>query len=66
MLFDVRLGEILGRVRLEGEGGGEVAGVAFRNGQSIVYRLRRVALTRRRRYFANARPFIVDWTYRAV
>ncbi|KAI5478393.1 WD repeat protein, U3 small nucleolar RNA-associated protein 21 [Pseudohyphozyma bogoriensis] len=31
VLFDVRMGEVLGRVRLEGEGCGEVAGVAFRN-----------------------------------
>ncbi|GAA6053196.1 hypothetical protein JCM3770_000024 [Rhodotorula araucariae] len=30
ILFDVRLGEVLGKVRLEGEGAGEVAGVAFR------------------------------------
>lgn len=33
VLFDVRLGEVLGRVRLEGEGSGEVTGVAFRNGK---------------------------------
>lgn len=32
VLFDVRLGEILGKVRLEGEGSGEITGVAFRNG----------------------------------
>lgn len=32
VLFDVRLGEVLGKVRLEGEGSGEVTGVAFRNG----------------------------------
>ncbi|KAM0750055.1 putative WD-repeat protein [Meredithblackwellia eburnea MCA 4105] len=31
ILFDVRLGEVLGRVRLEGEGCGGVAGVAFRS-----------------------------------
>ncbi|KAL8279548.1 hypothetical protein RQP46_008110 [Phenoliferia psychrophenolica] len=31
VLFDVRLGEVLGKVRLEGEGCGKVAGVAFRN-----------------------------------
>ncbi|GAA5939662.1 hypothetical protein JCM10213_009155 [Rhodosporidiobolus nylandii] len=30
VLFDVRLGEILGKVKLDGEGAGEVAGVAFR------------------------------------
>ncbi|GAA5843467.1 hypothetical protein JCM9279_000759 [Rhodotorula babjevae] len=30
ILFDVRLGEVMGKVRLEGEGAGEVAGVAFR------------------------------------
>ncbi|BGP40594.1 rRNA-processing protein utp21 [Rhodotorula kratochvilovae] len=30
ILFDVRLGEVLGKVRLEGEGAGEVGGVAFR------------------------------------
>ncbi|GAA5967551.1 hypothetical protein JCM11641_005691 [Rhodosporidiobolus odoratus] len=30
VLFDVRMGESLGRVRLDGEGAGEVAGVAFR------------------------------------
>lgn len=32
VLFDVRLGEVLGKVRLEGEGSGEITGVAFRNG----------------------------------
>ncbi|KAK4047228.1 rRNA-processing protein utp21 [Microbotryomycetes sp. JL201] len=31
ILFDVRMGEVLGKVRLEGEGAGEVAGVGFRN-----------------------------------
>ncbi|KAK4047049.1 rRNA-processing protein utp21 [Microbotryomycetes sp. JL221] len=31
VLFDVRMGESLGKVRLEGEGCGEVAGVGFRN-----------------------------------
>ncbi|GAA5862908.1 hypothetical protein JCM8547_003617 [Rhodosporidiobolus lusitaniae] len=30
ILFDVRMGEALGRVRLDGEGAGEVAAVAFR------------------------------------
>ncbi|GAA6006013.1 rRNA-processing protein UTP21 [Rhodotorula paludigena] len=30
VLFDVRMGEILGKVRLDGEGAGEVAAVAFR------------------------------------
>ncbi|GAA5961254.1 hypothetical protein JCM21900_005583 [Sporobolomyces salmonicolor] len=31
VLYDVRMGEVLGKVRLDGEGAGEVAGVAFRN-----------------------------------
>ncbi|BGP02493.1 putative WD-repeat protein [Rhodotorula toruloides ATCC 204091] len=30
ILFDVRLGEVLGKVRLEGEGAGEVAALSFR------------------------------------
>lgn len=30
ILFDVRMGEVLGRVRLEGEGAGEVAALSFR------------------------------------
>ncbi|GAA6043467.1 hypothetical protein JCM8097_000725 [Rhodosporidiobolus ruineniae] len=30
VLFDVRMGEVLGKVRLDGDGAGEVAGVAFR------------------------------------
>ncbi|KAM0791653.1 hypothetical protein ACM66B_006089 [Microbotryomycetes sp. NB124-2] len=31
ILFDVRMGEVLGKVRLEGDGAGQVAGVGFRN-----------------------------------
>lgn len=31
VLFDVRMGEVLGKVRLEGDGVGEVAGLSFRN-----------------------------------
>ncbi|SCZ96552.1 BZ3500_MvSof-1268-A1-R1_Chr8-2g10291 [Microbotryum saponariae] len=31
ILFDVRIGQVLGKVKLEGEGAGEVVGVAFRN-----------------------------------
>ena len=33
VLFDVRMGEVLGKVRLEGDGVGEVAGLSFRNGK---------------------------------
>ena len=63
VLFDVRLGEILGRVRLEGEGAGEVTGVAFRNGTFRLAASERNADEIDRRYFANSRSFFVDWTY---
>lgn len=33
ILFDARIGEVLGKVRLEGEGSGEVVNVGFRNGE---------------------------------
>lgn len=49
ILFDVRIGEVLGKVRLEGEGHGEVVGVGFRNGASLRPRWRdkahRIAFT---------------------
>jgi len=32
VLFDVRMGEPLGRVRLDGDGAGQISAISFRNG----------------------------------